>query len=86
MRYVGYAALGLIGFVVIAILSGRSPDAVSEKCRDTVALAAANVDAWRYIQSQCTEQEQQALIREFQRRGLSTADIERSRAERLAAR
>lgn len=69
----------VFAFVIFSLLWGRSPDAVSEKCRQTVALAAVNVDGWQYIRGQCSDQEQQALLREFKRRGLSTAEIEKSR-------
>jgi len=77
------AAVGLLfGFILICFASGRSPDAVSRQCRSTVAQATLNVDAWQYIQAVCPESEQQALLREFRQRGLSTEALDKSRSGR----
>jgi hypothetical protein len=75
----GVGLLLVLGFAFVGLMLERSPDAVGKKCRDIVAFSAVNVDGWRYINGQCTDQEQQALVREFERRGLSTADLRRSR-------
>lgn len=75
----GVVVLLAFGFVIVALMSGRSPNAVGATCREIVALSAVDVDGWRYIKGQCSDQEQKALIREFESRGLSTAGIHRSR-------
>ncbi|WP_156799809.1 hypothetical protein [Novosphingobium resinovorum] len=72
------AGLLLVAFVAIVLLSPRG-SGVSDKCRQ--AVSTGSVDGWRYIQTLCTDAEQQSLLTEFRGRGLSTEDIERSRRE-----
>jgi hypothetical protein len=74
-------ALALVLTTVATGLSacGARP-AVSRKCRDIVAMAAVDIDAWRYIQVSCTDGEQQSLLAEFRERGLSTSEIDKSRS------
>lgn len=52
---------------------------VRQECRYAVSVAAVNVDAWRYIDGQCSEAEQQTMLREMRRNGLSTDQIDKSR-------
>lgn len=72
--------LVVAGLFAVSVAMGPSKATVSSNCRSVVGAAALNVDAWRSIRAACTEQEQQALLREFKERGVSTAQIERSRA------
>lgn len=85
MRHLGFgllcaAALGLVGIFGFAIFN-QPTDPVGPTCRDTVAYAAVDVDAWRLISRDCTEREQLALLEEFEGRGLSTEALQRSRGE-----
>lgn len=79
-KAVAWGALALAGLFAVAVAVGPSHQVVSSDCRAVVSVAAINVDAWREIRAACTEQEQQALTQEFKSRGISVAQIERSRA------
>lgn len=81
LKLFGWIAAAIVGLFVLLLLIGPSKDAVSDECRQTVSIAAVNVDAWMYIHVKCSEQEQQALLREFKSRGISTEQIDRSRAQ-----
>lgn len=75
----------VISILLLILLSmcvrGSTSDvSVSDNCRSTVAGAAVNVDNWIYIDAVCTDEEQQTLMREFSRKGLSVSQIEKSRA------
>lgn len=72
--------LVVAGLFAVSVAMRPSKATVSSNCRSVVGAAAINVDAWRSIRAACTEQEQQTLLHEFRDRGISTAQIERSRA------
>ncbi len=72
--------LALLGAATALVSCNERRPPVSRECRDVVAVAAVNVDAWRYIGARCSNDEQQALLEEFRERGLSTEAIERSRS------